>query len=130
MGKKRNNPDTSHAAYVQAEDIITPQQKDVIKALRVLHKAIVEEMATYIGVHKSVVHRRTSELEESQLIFTNGEVRKTSANRDAQVYILTEKGKTVDLGPDFPTPPVVERIRQKKSKVVVKKQNQSQINLF
>src|ERR1700761_3088131 len=90
---KRNNPDTSNEAYrnLKAEDLRSVYQK-IIAALEILGTASTEQIANFLTMDHSKIHKRVSEMERLQIIYRPGHKVPTKSGRTAFVWGLCSAG--------------------------------------
>jgi predicted transcriptional regulator len=94
---RKNQPQTSKDAYnnLQPEKLREDYQK-ILKALERLGTASSEQIAAYLTVEHSVVHKRTSELMKMGLIFRPGHRVPTKRGATAFVWCLCSAGVKTD----------------------------------
>lgn len=93
----RKLPDTSLAAYKQAEPMISPHHQKIISALSVLGKAIYEKIAAHLEMDRHQIGRRLSELEGKGIVYKPGTKAPTKTGRMAYEYCLTEDGQQLKV---------------------------------
>lgn len=114
---KKKLPDTSIAAYKEAEPLIEPHHINIVRALRRLKSGIYEEIAAASGMEKNQVGRRLKELEEMEIVFKPGRKKMTSKGRYAYEYELTNKGISISVGVEpMPESSTTEDIKKRKEK--------------
>lgn len=93
MSKKRQLPDTSHAANKAATiEMRQGHYMKIINALTQLGTANYEKIADHVGLERNAVGRRVGEMEGLQLIFKPGSKSPTKSGRMAYDYCLTGAG--------------------------------------